>query len=76
MGSAGNHGSQIGFAVGSLPTSIGLRTVMTHSYTGFVPVFEFLRLDGVIEASEGQFWDGCADTLERLAVGLLLIRWR
>ena len=72
MGFAGNHGSTMGVALGSLPTSIGLRNAMTNSYMGFVPAFEFLTVDGVTEASGGHFWDGRADTLELQALGPLL----
>ena len=72
MGFAGNHGSTIGVALGSLPASIGLRNAMTNSYMGFVPAFEFLTVDGVTEASGGHFWDGRADTLELQALGPLL----
>ena len=72
MGFAGNHGSTLGVALGSKPSSIGLRNAMTNSYMGFVPAFEFLTADGVTEASGGHFWDGRADTLALQALGPLL----
>jgi cytochrome c peroxidase len=72
MGFAGNNGSTIGVALGSLPSSLGLRNAMTNSYMGYVPKFEFLTVNGVTEASGGHFWDGRADTLALQALGPLL----
>ena len=72
QGFAGNHGSRIGVAQGSLPTSLGLRNAPTNSYTGFVPVFAFKTEDGATEAIGGHFWDGRADTLELQALGPFL----
>lgn len=71
-GLAGNHGSRIGVAQGSLPTSIGLRNSMTNGYSGLVPRFEFVTQDGETEAHGGLFWDGRADTLAQQALGPLL----
>lgn len=38
-GFAGNHGGKDGIAMGSKPTSIGLRNTMTDPYASFVPLF-------------------------------------
>nr|WP_295778363.1 cytochrome c peroxidase [Rhodoferax sp.] len=72
QGFAGNHGSRIGVAQGSLPTSLGLRNAPTNSYTGFIPAFAFRTDDGETEAIGGHFWDGRADTLEIQALGPFL----
>ena len=72
QGFAGNHGSRIGVAQGSLPTSLGLRNAPTNSYTGFVPAFSFRTDGGETEAMGGHFWDGRADTLEIQALGPFL----
>jgi len=62
MGFAGNHGGKDGIAVGSKPTSMGLRNTMTNAYASFVPPFSFITTDGETEASGGLFWDGRVDT--------------
>lgn len=72
QGFAGNHGSRIGVAQGSLPTSLGLRNAPTNSYGGFSPAFSFRTDDGETEAIGGHFWDGRADTLEIQALGPFL----
>jgi cytochrome c peroxidase len=72
QGFAGNHGSRIGVAQGSLPTSLGLRNAMTNSYVGFIEPLSFITTDGETEASGGHFWDGRADTLAQQALGPLL----
>jgi cytochrome c peroxidase len=71
-GFAGNNGSLIGVARGSLPTSIGLRNAMTNSYVGLIPAFSFITTDGETEASGGHFWDGRADTMALQALGPFL----
>ena len=71
-GFAGNHGSMIGVARGSLPGALGLRNAMTNSYMGFVPAFSFQTENGETEAVGGHFWDGRADTLALQALGPLL----
>lgn len=72
LGFAGNHGSAIGVALGSMPGSLGLRNAMTNSYMGSVPAFAFVTANGETEASGGHFWDGRADTLALQALGPLL----
>jgi cytochrome c peroxidase len=72
QGFAGNHGSRIGVAQGSLPTSLGLRNAMTNSYVGFIEPLSFVTTNGETEASGGHFWDGRADTLAQQALGPLL----
>lgn len=72
QGFAGNHGSRIGVAQGSLPTSLGLRNAMTNSYAGFIAALSFITTNGKTEASGGHFWDGRADTLAQQALGPLL----
>ena len=71
-GFAGNHGSVIGVARGSLPGAVGLRNAMTNSYMGFIPTFSFETANGETEAVGGHFWDGRADTLALQALGPLL----
>jgi len=72
QGFAGNHGSRTGVALGSLPTSLGLRNAMTNSYVGNIPALSFVTTNGETEASGGHFWDGRADTLALQALGPLL----
>ena len=72
QGFAGNHGSQIGVALGSQPGSLGLRNAMANSYIGFIPPFHFATENGVTEAVGGLFWDGRADTPAQQALGPLL----
>ena len=72
QGFAGNHGSRIGVAQGSLPTALGLRNAMTNAYMGGIAPFSFVTTDGVTEATGGHFWDGRADTLAQQALGPLL----
>lgn len=72
QGFAGNHGSRIGVALGSLPGSLGLRNAMTNAYAGFVPAFGFQTTDGETEAIGGHFWDGRSDTLAQQALGPFL----
>ena len=72
QGFAGNHGSQIGVALGSRAGALGLRNAMTNSYTGFIPAFSFASQNGETEAVGGLFWDGRADTLALQALGPLL----
>ena len=68
LGFAGNNGSAIGVATGSMPGSIGLRNAMTNAYIGFVPAFAFNTSATETEAAGGHFWDGRADTPELQAV--------
>ena len=68
QGFAGNNGSRIGVARGSLPSSLGLRNSMTNSYQGFVPSFGFQTENGETEAIGGHFWDGRVDTLAQQAL--------
>ncbi len=72
QGFAGNHGSQIGVALGSQPGALGLRNAMANSYIGFVPEFHFVTENGQTEAVGGLFWDGRVDTAEQQALGPLL----
>ena len=72
QGFAGNHGSQIGVALGSQPGALGLRNAMANSYIGFVPAFHFVTENGVTEAVGGLFWDGRVDTPAQQALGPLL----
>ena len=72
LGFAGNHGSGIGVAQGSKPTSIGIRNAMTNAYNGFIPAFGFQLAEGAAEAIGGHFWDGRADTLAQQALGPFL----
>lgn len=72
QGFAGNHGSRIGVAQGSLPTSLGLRNAMPTAYSALVPAFHFVTADGETEAQGGHFWDGRVDTLAQQALGPLL----
>lgn len=72
QGFAGNHGSRIGVAQGSTPTSLGLRNAMTNSYQGSIPALSFVTADGETEALGGHFWDGRADTLALQALGPFL----
>jgi cytochrome c peroxidase len=72
QGFAGNHGSRIGVALGSLPTSLGLRNAMPNAYSAPVPPFGFVTRNGVTDALGGHFWDGRADTLAQQALGPLL----
>lgn len=72
QGFAGNNGSRIGVARGSLPTSLGLRNSMTNSYQGFIPAFGFQTEDGETEAIGGHFWDGRVDTMAQQALGPFL----
>ena len=72
QGFAGNNGSRIGVARGSLPSSLGLRNSMTNSYQGFIPTFGFQTKDGETEAIGGHFWDGRVDTMAQQALGPLL----
>ena len=71
-GHAGNHGSGLGVAQGSLPTSIGLRNSLTNGYSGLVPAFGFVVQNGALHARGGLFWDGRADTLAQQALGPFL----
>ena len=71
-GFAGNHGTNIGVALGSQAGALGLRNSMTNSYQGFVPAFSFETSAGETEAKGGHFWDGRADTMEAQALGPLL----
>lgn len=71
-GFASNHGSRIGVALGSKPTSLGLRNSMSNAYNRFIPPFSFINTAGVIEAKGGHFWDGRADTLALQALGPFL----
>ena len=59
-GHAGNHGSGLGVAQGSLPTSTGLRNSLTNGYSGLVPAFGFVVQNGALHARGGLFWDGRA----------------
>lgn len=72
LGFAGNHGSGIGVAQGSKPTSIGIRNAMTNAYNGFIPAFGFQLAEGAAEAIGGHFWDGRADTMAQQALGPFL----
>jgi cytochrome c peroxidase len=72
QGFAGNHGSNIGVALGSTPGALGLRNAMTNSYMGTIPAFSFVTTAGQTEATGGHFWDGRADTLALQALGPLL----
>ncbi|MFO1265146.1 MAG: cytochrome c peroxidase [Rhodoferax sp.] len=72
QGFAGNHGSRIGVAQGSLPTSLGLRNAMPTAYSARVPALHFVTADGETEAQGGHFWDGRVDTLAQQALGPLL----
>jgi cytochrome c peroxidase len=72
QGFAGNHGSQIGVALGSQPGALGLRNAMTNSYAGLIPPFSFVTQNGETEAVGGLFWDGRADTPAQQALGPLL----
>ncbi len=72
QGFAGNHGSNIGVALGSKPGSLGMRNAPTNSYQGFIPTFSFRTDDGETEAIGGHFWDGRADTLAIQAQGPFL----
>ena len=72
QGFAGNNGSRIGVARGSLPSSLGLRNSMTNSYQGFIPTFGFQTKDGETEAIGGHFWDGRVDTMAQQALGPFL----
>jgi len=72
QGFAGNHGSRIGVAQGSLPTALGLRNAMTNAYIADIAPLAFVTTDGVTEAHGGHFWDGRADTLEQQTLGPLL----
>lgn len=71
-GFANNHGSRIGVALGSTPTSLGLRNSMSNAYNGFIPSFTFTNTAGTIKAVGGHFWDGRADTLALQALGPFL----
>lgn len=72
QGFAGNHGSRIGVAQGSTPTSLGLRNAMTNSYAGSIPALSFVTTNGETEALGGHFWDGRTDTLALQALGPFL----
>ncbi len=72
QGFAGNNGSRIGVARGSLPSSLGLRNSMTNSYQGFIPAFGFQTENGETEAIGGHFWDGRVDTMAQQALGPFL----
>ncbi len=71
-GFANNHGSRIGVALGSTPSSFGLRNAMSNAYNGFIPKFSFQISNGEVEAIGGHFWDGRADTLAAQALGPFL----
>ena len=71
-GFANNHGSRIGVALGSTPTSLGLRNSMSNAYNGFVPSFTFTNTAGKIKAVGGHFWDGRANTLALQALAPFL----
>ncbi len=72
MGFAGNNGSRIGVAEGSLPTSLGLRNAQTNAYASFAPPFAVTVEDGGLTATGGHFWDGRVDTLAAQALLPLL----
>ncbi|WP_084460889.1 cytochrome-c peroxidase [Curvibacter gracilis] len=73
-GFADNHGGNLGVAVGSQPSSIGLRNSLSNAYSARTPAFAFVPAgngQGVI-ARGGLFWDGRADTLAQQALGPFL----
>jgi cytochrome c peroxidase len=72
QGFAGNHGGIIGVAVGSKPSSSGLRNTPTTMYGQFTPAFSVTTTNGVSRARGGQFVDGRVDTLAQQALGPLL----
>lgn len=71
-GFANNHGSGIGVALGSKPTSIGLRNAMNNAYQRSIPTFTFQSNGTQWKPIGGHFWDGRADTLALQALGPLL----
>ena len=72
-GWADNHGSLIGVAQGSKPTSLGFRNALTNAYSASIPPFAFVTTPGgAIQARGGHFWDGRADTLAAQALGPFL----
>lgn len=73
QGGADNHGSTIGVALGSLPTSLGLRNALMNAYSATTPAFGFVTPPGrPLAAHGGLFWDGRADTLAAQALLPLL----
>lgn len=72
QGFAGNNGSRIGVAQGSIRGALGLRNAMTNSYAGTIAPLTFVTTDGETEALGGHFWDGRADTLALQALGPFL----
>lgn len=72
QGFAGNHGGRSGVAVGSQPTSIGLRNTPTAMYALFTPAFSVVTGPRGPQAVGGQFVDGRADTLALQAQGPFL----
>jgi cytochrome c peroxidase len=72
QGFAGNHGGTNGVAVGSTPSSIGMRNTPTAMYGQFTPAFSVATANGVSRARGGQFLDGRVDTLAQQALGPLL----
>ena len=73
QGGADNHGSTVGVALGSLPTSLGLRTSLMNAYSANTPPFGFVTPPGrPLAAHGGLFWDGRVDTLEAQALLPLL----
>ena len=63
------HGSTIGVALGSLPTSLGLRNPNMAAYSQHIPAFGFVTApNGKLVPVGGQFWDGRADTLAEQAL--------
>ena len=72
QGFAGNHGGRSGVAVGSRPTSVGLRNTPTAMYALFTPPFAVVAGPRGPQAVGGQFLDGRADTLAQQAQGPFL----
>jgi cytochrome c peroxidase len=67
------HGSRLGVAMGSLPTSVGLRAPNQAAYSASIPKFGFVtNPQGAQVPAGGQFWDGRADTLAEQALLPLL----
>ncbi|NVO05683.1 MAG: c-type cytochrome [Rhodoferax sp.] len=67
------HGSTLGVAAGSLPTSLGLRSPSQAAYSAAIPRFGFVTSpQGTLIPAGGQFWDGRADTLAAQALLPLL----
>lgn len=71
-GFANNHGSGIGVALGSKPSSLGLRNAMNNAYQRSIPAFIFQSNGTQWKPIGGHFWDGRADTLALQALGPLL----